>query len=200
MKANESKPGCARETSNVDWQSIDWQKAHREVRSLQRRIVKATKEGRHNKVKTLQWLLTHSLAAKLLAVKRVTENSGKRTAGVDGVIWKTPEQKLEAARSLTRKGYRAKPLRRVYIPKRNGKKRPLGIPVMSDRAMQALYLLALDPVSETTADNCSYGFRLRRSCADAIEKSFSLLATKNSAEWILEGDIKGCFDHINHHK
>jgi RNA-directed DNA polymerase len=198
MKANESKLGCAHETFCVAWQFIDWRMVYRKVRSLQRRIVKAIKEGRHNKVKSLQWMLTHSLAAKLLAVKRVTENSGKRTAGVDGVIWKTPEQKLEAARSLTRKGYQAKPLKRVYIPKRNGKKRPLGIPVMYDRAMQALHLLALDPVSETTADNCSYGFRPRRGCADAIAKSFTLLARKNSAEWILEGDIKGCFDHINH--
>jgi RNA-directed DNA polymerase len=198
MKANESNPGCARETYCVAWQFIDWHKVRGKVRSLQRRIVKAIKEGRHNKVKALQWLLTHSLAAKLLAVKRVTENSGKRTVGVDGVIWRTPEQKLKAARSLTRKGYRAQPLRRVYIPKRNGKKRPLGIPVMYDRAMQALYLLALDPVSETTADNCSYGFRPKRGCADAIAKSFTLLANKNGAEWILEGDIKGCFDHINH--
>ena len=172
MKANESS-GCARETFCVAWQFINWHKVYGKVKSLQRRIVKAIKEGRHNKVKALQWLLTHSLAAKLLAVKRVTENSGKRTAGVDGVILRTPEQKLKAARSLTRKGYRAQPLRRVYIPKRNGKKRPpLGIPVMYDRAMQALHLLALDPVSETTADNCSYGFRPKRGCADAIAKSF----------------------------
>jgi len=197
MKANESS-GCARETFCVAWQFINWHKVYGKVKSLQRRIVKAIKEGRHNKVKSLQWLLTHSLAAKLLAVKRVTENSGKRTAGVDGVIWKTPEQKLEAAKSLMRKGYRAKPLKRVYIPKRKGKKRPLGIPVMHDRAMQALYLLALDPVSETTADNCSYGFRPRRACADAIARSFILLSKKSSAEWVLEGDIKGCFDHINH--
>jgi RNA-directed DNA polymerase len=146
----------------------------------------------------LQWLLTHSLSAKLLAVKRVTENAGKFTAGVDGVVWKTPVQKLNAAKTLEKKGYKSKPLKRVYIPKKNGKKRPLGIPTMHDRAMQALYLLALDPISETTADNCSFGFRPKRSCADAIARCFIHLSRQNSAEWILEGDIKGCFDHISH--
>ncbi len=146
----------------------------------------------------MQWLLTHSLSAKLLAVKRVTENAGKFTAGVDGVVWKTPVQKLNAAKTLEKKGYKSKPLKRVYIPKKNGKKRPLGIPTMHDRAMQALYLLALDPISETTADNCSFGFRPKRSCADAIARCFIHLSRQNSAEWILEGDIKGCFDHISH--
>jgi RNA-directed DNA polymerase len=146
----------------------------------------------------LQWLLTHSLSAKLLAVKRVTENAGKFTAGVDGVVWKTPVQKLNAAKTLEKKGYKSKPLKRVYIPKKNGKKRPLGIPTMHDRAMQALYLLALDPISETTAENCSLGFRPKRSCADAIARCFIHLSRQNSAEWILEGDIKGCFDHISH--
>lgn len=198
MKANEPVKRCAHETFCVAWQFINWDKVYKQVKSLQQRIVKARKEGRHNKVKALQWMLTHSLSAKLLAVKRVTENAGKSTAGVDGVIWRTPLQKLNAVKSLTRKGYKAKPLKRVYIPKKNGKKRPLGIPTMYDRAMQALYLLALDPVSETTADNCSYGFRPKRSCADAIARCYIHLSKKSSAEWILEGDIKGCFDHISH--
>jgi RNA-directed DNA polymerase len=198
MKANEPEKRCAHEAFCVAWQFIDWDRVYSEVKSLQQRIVKARKEGRHNKVKSLQWLLTHSLSAKLLAVKRVTENAGKNTAGVDGVVWNTPLQKLNAAKPLTRKGYKAKPLKRVYIPKKNGKKRPLGIPTMHDRAMQALYLMALDPVSETTADNCSYGFRPKRSCADAIARCYIHLSRKSSAEWILEGDIKGCFDHISH--
>lgn len=198
MKANEPVTGCAHETFCVAWQFINWDKVYKEVKSLQRRIVKAVKECRHNKVKSLQWLLTHSLSAKLLAVKRVTENRGRFTAGVDGVTWKTPLQKLNAAKSLQRRGYQAKPLKRVYIPKKNGKKRPLGIPTMYDRAMQALHLLALDPVSETKADNCSYGFRPRRSCADAVARCFIHLSRENSASWILEGDIKGCFDHISH--
>ena len=189
---------CALETLCVAWQFIKWDKVKQDVKSLQRRIVKAIKQGRYNKTKALQWLLTHSFSAKLLAVKRVTENSGKRTAGVDGKIWKTPNQKLKSAKSLKRKGYKAQPLKRVYILKKNGKKRPLGIPTMYDRAMQALYLMALDPIAETTADTCSYGFRPRRSCADAIARCFIHLSRPNSATWILEGDIKGCFDHISH--
>ena len=189
---------CALETNSESWQSIDWKKVIHEVKSLQSRIVKAIKEGRHNKAKALQWLLTHSHAAKLYAVKRVTENTGKRTAGVDGEIWKTFNQKMNAVKSLERKGYKAKPLKRIYILKKNGKKRPLGIPTMKDRAMQALYLMALDPIAEAKADTCSYGFRARRSCADAIARCFIHLSRPDSAKWILEGDIKGCFDHISH--
>jgi RNA-directed DNA polymerase len=138
------------------------------------------------------------LTAKMLAVRRVTENTGKRTPGVDGELWKTPQTKWQSALRLTGRGYRAKPLRRIYIPKANGKKRPLGIPVMLDRAMQALHLLALEPISETTADPNSYGFRPHRSCHDAIARCFSLLAKSNGPQWILEGDIKGCFDNISH--
>lgn len=149
-------------------------------------------------MKALQRMLTRSFAAKALAVKRVTENRGKKTPGVDRELWSTPEAKWRAIGRLTRTGYRPKPLRRVYIPKANGKRRPLGIPTMLDRAMQALYLLALEPVSETTADRNSYGFRSMRSTADAIEQCFVNLSRGNSAEWVLEGDIKGCFDNISH--
>lgn len=149
-------------------------------------------------MKALQHLLTRSLSGKLLAVKRVTENSGKRTAGVDKVTWETPEKKITAVHSLKSRGYKPLPLKRVYIPKSNGKMRPLGIPTIKDRAMQALYLLALDPISETTADPNSYGFRKGRSTADAIEQCFNAFAKKKSPEWILEGDIKGCFDNISH--
>ncbi len=138
------------------------------------------------------------VCCKTLAVKRVTENSGKRTPGVDGVMWKTPTHKFRAALSLVRKGYKALPLRRLFILKKNGKKRPLGIPTMKDRAFQALHLLALEPVSETLADKGSYGFRQKRSCHDAIERCYIHLSRKDSATWVMEGDIKGCFDHINH--
>jgi RNA-directed DNA polymerase len=182
----------------VDWNAINWQKANQNVSRLQARIVKATQDGRWGKVKALQHLLTHSLSAKELAVKRVTENSGKRTAGVDREIWDTPKKKASAVLSLRQRGYHPKPLRRIYIPKKNGKMRPLGIPTMKDRAMQALYKLALDPVAETTADTNSYGFRSQRSTTDAIEQCFNILALKRSASWILEGDIKSCFDHISH--
>lgn len=182
----------------LDWHNIPWDKCYLEVRKLQVRIAKATREGKWRRVKALQWLLTHSFSGKALAVRRVTENQGKRTAGVDGVTWSTPEAKAKGVLSLKRIGYKPKPLRRVYIPKSNGKLRPLGIPTMKDRAMQALHLLALEPVSETTADHDSYGFRPERSTHDAIGKLFVALAQPGAAQWVLEGDIKGCFDHISH--
>ncbi len=189
---------CASSGKAQDWVQMDWSKYERHVRRLQARIVKATREGRWNKVKTLQRLLTHSFSGKALAVKRVTENQGKRTSGVDGVLWSTPAAKLKAIESMQHRGYRPLPLRRVHIPKANGKQRPLGIPVMSDRAMQALHLLALAPIAETTADPDSYGFRPERSTADAMSQCFKVLSFKRSPQWILEGDIKGCFDHISH--
>lgn len=181
------------------WHSIDWNRAYAEVMKLQVRIAKATKQGRWNKVKSLQWLLTHSYYAKCLAVKRVTTNKGKRTAGVDGILLRTVKGKYRMILSLKRRNYKPQPLRRIYIPKADGKKlRPLGIPTMRDRSMQALHTLALVPVSETLADRYSYGFRLERSTADAIERIFKAICRKADPQWILEGDIKGCFDNISH--
>ena len=132
-----------------------------------------------------------------MAVKRVTSNKGKRTPGVDGVLWQGVRAKWRAACSLRRRGYHPQPLRRIYIPKKNGKLRPLSIPCLYDRAQQALYNLALAPIAETTADKNSYGFREGRSCADAVDAGFKALSQPNSATWILEGDIKGCFDNIS---
>jgi RNA-directed DNA polymerase len=189
---------CALKTFATAWNIIPWDKVYKIVRSLQRRIAKAISECKPGKAKALQWIHTHSFSAKLLAVKRVTENKGKNTPGVDGVLWKTSKEKLKAALSLSRKGYVVKPLRRVYIDKRHGGKRPLGIPTIKDRAMQALFLSALDPVSETTADLSSYAFRRKRCCHDAIERCFIHLSRNDSATCILEGDITGCFDNISH--
>lgn len=198
------KLACNPATSHIsDWHYVDWHKAEKYVKGMQIRIAKATLEGNWRKVKNLQRMLTHSHYAKLVAVKRVTENQGKRTSGVDKVLWDSPNAKWQAACSLTERRYKPSPLKRVYIPKPNGKKRPLGIPTMKDRAMQALYLLALQPVAETTADKGSYGFRLNRSTADAITHIHQIFSRKGKktnqpVEWVLDADIAGCFDHISH--
>ena len=180
------------------WHHVPWVDAHRVVARLQARIAKAAKAGEWRKVRTLQRLLTKSSSAKALAVRRVTENQGRKTPGVDKQTWDTPEAKWKAVVDLGNKRYKPLPLRRIYIPKANGDKRPLGIPTMRDRAMQALHLLALEPVAETTGDHHSYGFRRERSTADAIEQVRNVLGRKASPKWVLEGDIKGCFDHISH--
>ena len=196
---NEIKTSCApADSRNLTWDGMNWSKCETYVRKLQARIVKAQKEGRHNKVKTLQWMLTHSFYAKALAVKRVTSNKGKNTSGVDKQLWDSPKRKYKAIGELRRRGYHPQPLRRVHIKKKNGKLRPLGIPTMKDRAMQALYLMALEPIAETTGDRFSYGFRKKRRTMDAIRQIDTVLNRQHSPEWILEGDIKGCFDHISH--
>jgi len=163
------------------------------------RIAKATQEKKWNLMKRLSYLLTHSRSAKLLAVRIVTQNKGKHTPGVDGELWNCASDKMRAALSLSDRQYCAQPLRRIYIPK-PGKdtKRPISIPTMYDRAMQALYGLALQPIAETNADSRSFGFRLFRSAQDASAYAFTCLSKKSSATWILEGDIKGCFDNLVH--
>ena len=180
------------------WYSIKWNVCHDNVEKLQMRIAKAIKEGRWGKVKALQRLLTCSFSGRALAVKRVTENKGKRTAGVDQVTWSRAPSKYEAIQTLRRHGYKPQPLKRVYIPKSNGKRRPLGIPTMRDRAMQALHLQALEPIAETTGDPHSYGFRRERSTMDAAEQSYKSLIKDLGPPWILEADIEGCFDNLNH--
>lgn len=143
------------------------------MRGLQIRIAKATRDRDWRRVKALQRFLVNSYSAKALAVKRVSENDGKRTPGVDGEIWTTPEAKWQAIQRLNSRGLRPQPLRRVYIPKRGStKKRPLGIPVMIIRAQQALHLQSLEPVAETRADPHSYGFRSNRGTQDAIGRVF----------------------------
>jgi RNA-directed DNA polymerase len=180
------------------WPEIPWKQCQKNVKKLQARIVKAVHEKRWNKVKALQRLLTRGFSGKALAVKQVVSNKGKWTAGVDGQRWLSAKSRCRAIVSLKQRGYKASPLRRVYIPKANGKMRPLGIPTMKDRAMQALYLFALEPISETCADKRSYGFRKERSTADAIAQAFLTFAGKNRASWLLEADIKGCYDTISH--
>ena len=182
----------------IDWHAVDWRRVNRYVRRLQARIVKAVKQGKWRLVKNLQRLLSHSFCGHLLAVRRVTENRGKNTPGVDGVLWDTPEKKRAAVDQLRQAGYRAAPLRRLYIPKKNGKKRPLGIPIMNDRGKQATHKLGLEPVAECLADGHSYGFRPERSAQDAAGQIYNALRLTCSAEWVLEADIKACFDQISY--
>lgn len=198
MNEINNKKSCAPTDNSGGWTSIDWNKAEAAVKKLQVRIVKAQKAGKWNKVKALQWTLTHSFYAKALAVRRVTSNQGKNTSGVDKVLWSTDTAKYNAIDTLRRRGYKPLPLKRVHIKKSNGKLRPLGIPTKKDRAMQALYAMALEPIAETQGDNFSYGFRKGRSTADAMVRIHTLLSRRISPEWVLEGDIKGCFDHISH--
>ena len=181
------------------WSQINWTEAEEQVSRLQIRIVKATLEQKWRLVKRLQYLMTNSFYAKAIAVKRVITNKGKRTPGIDGELWKTDAEKMKAVNELNCQTYHAKPLKRIYIEKfGKTEKRPLGIPTMRDRAMQALQLLALEPVAETTADRISFGFRKYRSPEDAREYAFRILSRKDSPQWILEGDIKSCFDKISH--
>ncbi len=198
MKVSIRKDGSAFSHAPDNWYAVDWRRVERNVRGMQIRIAKATREGDWRRVKALQRMLTRTLSAKLYAVRRVTQNQGARTTGVDRELWDSPELRWAAIGRLKRRGYKPLPLRRVFIPKANGKERPLGIPTMRDRAMQALYLLALEPVSESTSDPNSYGFRLNRSTADAMSQIFVSMSQKGSAHWVLEADIKGCFDWINH--
>ena len=143
----------------LQWNQIDWEKAEEQVNRLQVRIVKATLEQKWRLVKRLQYLMTNSFYAKALAVKMVVSNKGRKKPGIDGESWETDKAQMEAVRRLDSKTYHARPLRRIYIEKYGKKeKRPLGIPTMSDRAMQALQLLALEPVAETISGTKRAGF------------------------------------------
>ena len=195
-------PSCEKHTGRAlarKWNSVNWKVVKESVNRLQARIAKAVQEGKWNLVKRLQYLLTHSYHAKLLAVRIITQIRGRKTPGIYGVLWSFATSKMRATLTLSDKLYKASPLRRIYIPK-PGKdtKRPISIPTMKDRAMQALYALALQPVAETTADKRSFGFRLFRSAQDASQLIFACLAHPMSAQWILESDIHGCFDNISH--
>jgi RNA-directed DNA polymerase len=182
------------------WSQINWTHVEANVRQLQGRIYRATRANDFKKVKNLQKLMTRSMSAKLKAIRQVTqENRGKHTPGIDGVVCDTPETRMELVKDgLHLKGYRPKPVRRVYIPKADGRKRPLGIPTVKDRCIQALIKLALEPEWEQRFEANSYGFRPGRSTMDAIEAIHTNLSRRGCSEWILDADIAGCFDNIAH--
>lgn len=182
------------------WADIDWHAVEASVGRLQERIYRATKDEDWMRVKSLQKPLARATSTKLLAIRRVTqENRGKNTAGVDGVVCDTPEARLGLLQEgLKLKGYRPLPVRRVYIPKDNGKQRPLGIPTVKDRVMQAVVKAALEPEWEARFEANSYGFRPGRCAMDAIEAIHTTLNRKGSSRWILDADISGCFDDIGH--
>lgn len=183
----------------TDWQSIDWRKAEQIVRNLRGRIFKATREGNYRKVRSLQKLLLRSHANTLVSVRRVTQqNAGRNTPGVDKVVIKTPKARGKLVDELAKaQPWRASPTRRVYIPKANGAKRPLGIPTIQDRALQAKVKNVLEPEWEAQFEITSYGFRPGRSCHDAIQAIF-LTASKGKKVWIVDADIEGAFDNIDH--
>ncbi len=184
----------------TDWNAINWRKANRTVRNLRRRIFRATQEGDQKKVRSLQKLMLKSYSNRLVSVRRVTQiNAGKHTPGVDKLVIKTPTARGRMVDDLAHYTlWKAKPARRVYIPKANNKLRPLGIPVVVDRCLQAMVKNALEPAWEARFEGTSYGFRPGRSCHDAIEKIFVLARPNKTKKWVLDADIKGAFDNISH--
>ena len=183
-----------------DWNSINWCKNAKIVRNLRQRIFRASRQGDHRKVRSLQRLMMKCTANHEMSIRKVTQiNSGRSTPGVDKVIVKTPAARTALMREIaTYEPWKAQPVRRVYIPKANGKKRPLGIPTIRDRAMQAIVKNALEPEWEAKLEPCSYGFRPGRSCQDAIARLYGIYRPNKKKKWVVDTDITGAFDHIQH--
>jgi RNA-directed DNA polymerase len=186
--------------AETDWNTIDWHQEELRVRNLRQRIFRATQAGDWKRVRSLQKLMLRSRANALVGVRRVAQrNAGKKTPGVDKVLLKTPAARGRMVDLLMlHQTWATQPARRVYISKANGKQRPLGIPVMLDRCVQAMVKNALEPSWEARFEGCSYGFRPGRGCQDAIERIYRIASPKNRKKWVLDADIKGAFDNISH--
>jgi len=195
VTVNPTRPPC-------DWDRIDWSHCTEYVRKLRQEIFRATRGGDLSKVRTLQRIMLRSEENRCLAVRRVTQvNRGKYTPGVDKVVIKTPKARGELVDLLANyEPWKPLPTRRVYIPKANGKQRPLGIPAIIDRCIQAVVKNALEPFWEAKFEDSSYGFRPGRSCHDAVERIYNLASAKGNRRWVLDADIKGAFDNIDHEK
>ena len=184
----------------ASWNDINWCRNRKLVRNLRQRIYRASRQGDHKKLRSLQRLMLKSRANRELSVRRVTQiNKGRLTAGVDKLVVKTPQGRTRLVEEVSQyQPWKAKPARRVYIPKANGKQRPLGIPTVLDRCMQAIVKNALEPEWEARFEPCSYGFRPGRSCHDAIGRIYSISKPHNCKKWVVDADIKGAFDNIRH--
>lgn len=199
-----SEMGVSVTERTCDWNTINWRKTNRIVRNLRQRIFRATQAGLLKKVRGLQRLLMRCYSNILVSVRRVTQtNTGKNTPGVDKLVVKTPKNReilVEMLAILVKYAFLWKPhpTRRKYIPKPNGKQRPLGIPSIIDRCLQAIVKNALEPEWESKFEGISYGFRPGRSAHDAREKIYLIACPHKTKKWVVDADIKGCFDNIAH--
>jgi RNA-directed DNA polymerase len=190
---------CANVTERrTDWNAINWRKANRIVRNLRQRIFRASAEGNLKKVRSLQKLMLRSYSNILVSVRKVTQiNKGKNTPGVDRVLVKTPVARGRLVDEISRfTPWKAKPVRRIYIPKANGKKRPLGIPTIKCRCHQAVVKNALEPYWEAKFEGTSYGFRPGRSTHDAIARVYTIARPHCKKKWVVDADLRGAFDNI----
>jgi RNA-directed DNA polymerase len=184
----------------INWHAIDWQVINKRVNNLRRRIYRASANGNIKLAGNLQKLILKSNSNKLLAIRRVTQiNQGRNTPGIDKVIINTDRDREKLVQELTKiTPSSVQPIKRVYIPKKGGKTRPLGLPTILDRCKQAIVKSALEPFWEARFEGCSYGFRPGRNAHDAIQKVFCVIRPGKTRKWVLDADIKGAFDNINH--
>ena len=191
-----------KDTKYNSWSNINWAKSNRIVNNLQRRIFVAKQEGRFRTLRKLQNLLLYAQSNRNLAVRQVSLiNAGRKTSGVDRKVFLTPSERVNLIKnigSISLKDWKPSPVKRIYILKVNGTKRPLGIPILADRAIQAIVKNALEPEWEAKFEGTSYGFRKNRSAHDAIRYIHNVCNSKSTKHWILDADIKGCFDNLSH--